>query len=45
MKNDMGVLLLWLGRKLAEMQIFKTSFSKYGLAYQDIFKNGGLKYA
>lgn len=36
---------LWLGRKLAEMQIFKTSFSKYGLAYQDIFKNGGLKYA
>lgn len=36
---------LWLGRKLAEMQIFKTSFSKYGRAYQDIFKNGGLKYA
>ena len=36
---------LWLGRKLAEMQIFKTSFSKYGLAYQDIFKSGGLKYA
>ncbi len=36
---------LWLGRTLAEMRIFKTSFSKYGLAYQDIFKNGGLKYA
>ncbi|MCX4327217.1 MAG: polyphosphate polymerase domain-containing protein [Lachnospiraceae bacterium] len=41
-----GAIPLWLCRKLTEMQIFKTSFSKYGLAYQDIFKNGGgLKYA
>ena len=36
---------LWMSRQLTEMQLFKTSFSKYGLAYQDIFKNGGLKYA
>lgn len=36
---------LWMSRLLTEMQLFKTSFSKYGLAYQDIFRNGGLKYA
>ena len=36
---------LWMSRQLTEMQLFKTSFSKYGIAYQDIFRNGGLKYA
>lgn len=34
---------LWMARKLTEMQIFKTSFSKYGLAYKDIFQNRGVK--
>lgn len=29
----------WLIRKLSELQVFKTSFSKYGKAYQNYIKN------
>ncbi len=29
----------WLIRKLSELQLYKTSFSKYGRAYQDYVKN------
>lgn len=29
----------WLIRKLSELQIYKTSFSKYGRAYQDYVQN------
>ncbi len=39
-----NVIPLWMSRQLTKMQIFKTSFSKYGLAYQDNFKNGRLKF-
>lgn len=29
----------WLIRKLSELKIYKTSFSKYGMAYQDYIKS------
>ncbi len=33
-----GSMPLWLSQKLAELQIYKTSFSKYGRAYQRFIK-------
>lgn len=32
-----GALPLWMVRVLSQQKIYKTSFSKYGTAYQDIF--------
>lgn len=43
-----GGLPLWMAHVLSEQRIFKTSFSKYGAAYQDIMLNrqrGERKYA
>ncbi len=34
-----GAMPLWLSRKLAELQIYKTSFSKYGKAYQRFIRS------
>lgn len=31
---------LWLVKVLSELKIYKTSFSKYGLAYKDLMKRG-----
>lgn len=35
-----GGLPLWMARTLSEQGVFKTSFSKYGTAYQDILLTG-----
>ena len=35
-----GGLPLWMARVLSEQGIFKTSFSKYGAAYQDLMGAG-----
>ena len=35
-----GGLPLWMVHVLSEQGIFKTSFSKYGTAYEDILLNG-----
>ena len=35
---------LWMSRLLTNMQIFKTSFSKYGLAYKNNFQSERLKF-
>ena len=43
-----GGLPLWMVHTLSQLNIFKTSFSKYGTAYQDIFlteQKGVRKYA
>lgn len=43
-----GGLPLWMAHVLSEQQIFKTSFSKYGTAYEDILlsgQRGAQKYA
>jgi len=40
-----GSIPLWMSRLLTQQRIFKTSFSKYGFAYKNIIRNGGLKYA
>ncbi len=43
-----GAIPLWLTRKLTELKIFKTSFSKYGTAYTDMLKEqkqGEIEYA
>lgn len=43
-----GGLPLWMAHVLSEQRIFKTSFSKYGAAYQDMMLNrqrGERKYA
>lgn len=43
-----GGLPLWMAHLLSSKQIFKTSFSKYGSAYQEILatkNNGGILYA
>ena len=43
-----GAAPLWLARLLSENDIFPTSFSKYGAAYQpmlDTDLSGGLLYA
>lgn len=43
-----GAIPLWMVHVLSDRKIYKTSFSKYGTAYQDIYlKNakGGLLYA
>ena len=43
-----GGLPLWMAHVLSEQRIFKTSFSKYGAAYQDIMRSrqrGERKYA
>lgn len=34
-----GAMPLWLSKKLAELQIYKISFSKYGKAYQRFIRN------
>lgn len=34
-----GAMPLWLSRKLAELQVYKISFSKYGRAYQRFIRN------
>ncbi len=34
-----GAMPLWLSQKLAELKIYKTSFSKYGRAYQRFIRN------
>ena len=43
-----GALPLWMVQTLSKQKIFKTSFSKYGAAYQDVFmtnQKGVRKYA
>lgn len=43
-----GGIPLWMTHVLTQQEIYKTSFSKYGTAYQLIFQNemqGGLHYA
>ena len=35
-----GGLPTWMAHVLSRQKIFKTSFSKYGAAYQDILLNG-----
>ena len=43
-----GGLPLWMAHVLSEQGIFKTSFSKYGAAYQDMLlaaQRGDRKYA
>ena len=43
-----GGLPLWMAHALSEQGVFKTSFSKYGAAYQDILRTnqrGERKYA
>ena len=43
-----GGIPLWMTQVLSEQRIFKTSFSKYGTAYQNILLNlrkGEEKYA
>lgn len=40
-----GGLPLWMSHVLTQGRIYQTSFSKYGTAYQDIFAQGGLRYA
>lgn len=43
-----GGLPLWMARVLSEQNIFKTSFSKYGTAYEDILRKsrrGEITYA
>lgn len=43
-----GGIPLWMSHALAENRIFKTSYSKYGTAYQNILANklcGGIIYA
>lgn len=43
-----GGLPLWLAHLLSEQRIFRTSFSKYGTAYEDILRRcrkGGAMYA
>lgn len=34
-----GSVPLWMAQSLSELGIFKTSFSKYGSAYQDMLRN------
>ena len=43
-----GGMPIWMARVLSQQGIFKTSFSKYGAAYQTILqtgKRGAQKYA
>ncbi len=44
-----GGIPLWMSHCLSRQRIFKTSFSKYGSAYQDMmangFREGGFRYA
>ena len=43
-----GGLPLWMVQALSQQKLFKTSFSKYGAAYQDILltgQKGVLQYA
>ncbi len=40
-----GAMPLWLADALAEAEIYPTSFSKYGTAYQQKFLKGGIHYA
>ena len=40
-----GGIPLWLTQVLTQERIFKTSYSKYGRAYQTMIANGGYEYA
>lgn len=44
-----GGIPLWMSRALTRNRLFKTSFSKYGLAYQRMMaereEQGGIRYA
>lgn len=40
-----GSYPMWLSQLLSEQEIFKSSFSKYGTAYQLVRKQGGIQYA
>ena len=40
-----GGIPLWLTQALTRERIFKTSFSKYGTAYETMIFNGGYEYA
>lgn len=43
-----GAIPLWMVRLLTEMRLYKTSFSKYGTAYQLLLERewkGGKRYA
>lgn len=43
-----GGIPIWMSHLLTQQKVFKTSFSKYGSAYQEMLTNGdkgGLKYA
>lgn len=46
--KTLGGIPLWMSHALAARQVFKTSFSKYGCAYQQILagrEQGGVRYA
>lgn len=38
-----GGMPLWMSHELNRLKIFQTSFSKYGLAYQDLMIKSGIK--
>ncbi len=40
-----GAIPLWLTHIMTEQHIYKTSFSKYGTAYNDMIKKGDICYA
>lgn len=40
-----GGIPLWMTKALTENQIFKTSYSKYGTAYETTIFKGGIEYA
>jgi hypothetical protein len=43
-----GGIPLWMSQILTQCHIYKTSFSKYGLAYKNMIAEkiqGGIKYA
>ncbi len=42
--KTMGGMPLWLTRFLTQEKIYKTSFSKYGKAYEMLIYNGGTEY-
>lgn len=40
-----GAIPLWMVRELTRLKLYKTSFSKYGTAYQTMISTGGCNYA
>lgn len=42
--RTIGGIPLWMSHALNERRIYKTSFSKYGMAYEDLM-TGRKKYA